>query len=180
MQSTRFLFPVYCNHPRLRNTTSAEARSHIPSNPVRGGSRGGDRRFGKQHSRYKAILSSIVLSQQCCELYFSLTVAKPLCDLTTKSYWNRPHLPNLTSWIRPWIQCRLLQHIQAPVYNKKPEATFRNIQALHRYHPVIVASIVETALVDGVLGQLFHHTQSIRRPSRFVKSWQRHSRLEQR
>jgi len=31
--------------------------------------------FGKQHSRYKAILSSIVLSQQCCEVYFiSLTV----------------------------------------------------------------------------------------------------------
>ena len=24
--------------------------------------------FGKQHSRYKAILSSIVLSQQCCEV----------------------------------------------------------------------------------------------------------------
>jgi len=35
--------------------------------------------FGKQHSRYKAILSSIVLSQQCCEVYFiSLTVMKPL------------------------------------------------------------------------------------------------------
>jgi len=26
--------------------------------------------FGKQHSRYKAILTSIVLSQQCCEVYF--------------------------------------------------------------------------------------------------------------
>ena len=26
--------------------------------------------FGKQHSRYKAILPSIVLSQQCCEAYF--------------------------------------------------------------------------------------------------------------
>ena len=35
--------------------------------------------FGKQHSRYNAILSSIVLSQQCCEVYFiSLTVMKPL------------------------------------------------------------------------------------------------------
>jgi len=31
--------------------------------------------FGKQHSRYKAILPSIVLSQQCCEVYFiSLTL----------------------------------------------------------------------------------------------------------
>jgi len=59
--------------------------------------------FGKQHiktnsfifilshcSRYKAILLSIVLSQQCCEVYFiPLTVAKPLRDLTTKNYWNR-------------------------------------------------------------------------------------------
>jgi len=32
-----------------------------------------------KHSRFKVILSSIVLSQQCCEVYFvSLTVAKPL------------------------------------------------------------------------------------------------------
>jgi len=47
--------------------------------------------FGNQHSRYKAILSSIVLSQQCYEVYFiSLTVAKPLWDLTTWYYWNRP------------------------------------------------------------------------------------------
>jgi len=29
--------------------------------------------FGKQHSRYKSILLSIVLSQQCCEVdYISL------------------------------------------------------------------------------------------------------------
>jgi len=42
-------------------------------------------KFGKQHSRYKAILSSTVLSQRCCEVYFIfLTVAKPLWDLTTK------------------------------------------------------------------------------------------------
>ena len=34
--------------------------------------------FGKQHSRYKAILPSNVLSQQCCEVYFiSLTVVNP-------------------------------------------------------------------------------------------------------
>ena len=41
--------------------------------------------FGKQHSRYKANLSSIILSQQCCEVCFiSLTVAKLLRDLTPK------------------------------------------------------------------------------------------------
>jgi len=34
--------------------------------------------FGKQHSRYKAILSSIVLSQQGCEVYFiCLIVVNP-------------------------------------------------------------------------------------------------------
>ena len=64
--------------------------------------------FGKQHiktnseyffwsmfdlslcSRYEAILSSFVLSQQCCEICFTaLIVAKPLWDLATKYYWNR-------------------------------------------------------------------------------------------
>ena len=34
--------------------------------------------FGKQHSRYKPILSSFVLSQQCCEVYFiSLAAVNP-------------------------------------------------------------------------------------------------------
>ena len=34
--------------------------------------------FGKQHSRYKAILSSTDLSQQCCKVYFiSVTVVNP-------------------------------------------------------------------------------------------------------
>ena len=56
--------------------------------------------FGKQHSRYKAILPSIVLSQQCCDAYFIyLTVAKPLWDLTTKFCWNRP--PPWTYWLEP-------------------------------------------------------------------------------
>ena len=59
--------------------------------------------FGKQHSRYKAMLFSITLPQQCCEVYFiPLTVAKPLWDLTSKYYWNRP-APNLTGWIRTWV-----------------------------------------------------------------------------
>ena len=57
--------------------------------------------LGKQHSRYKAILPSIVLSQHCCEVYFiPLTVAKPLPDLTAKYYWNLPP-PSLTGWILP-------------------------------------------------------------------------------
>jgi len=52
--------------------------------------------------RDKVTLSSVVLSQQCCEMCFiSLTVAKPLWDLTSKYYWNRP-LPELTGVIRPW------------------------------------------------------------------------------
>jgi len=35
--------------------------------------------LGKQHSRLKAILSFVVLSQQCCDVYFILlTAAKPL------------------------------------------------------------------------------------------------------
>ena len=56
--------------------------------------------FGKQHSRHKAVLSSILLSQHCCKVYFiPLTAAKPLWDLTTKYYWNLP--PNVTGWIRP-------------------------------------------------------------------------------
>jgi len=56
---------------------------------------------GKQHSRFKVILSSIAFAQQCWEVYFiSLAVVKPYLDVTTKYYWNRP--PNLTGWIRPW------------------------------------------------------------------------------
>ena len=43
--------------------------------------------FGKQHSRYKVILSSIVLSQMCCEVnLISLTAAKPLLGLTINYY----------------------------------------------------------------------------------------------
>ena len=34
--------------------------------------------FRKQHSQYKAVLPSIVLSQKCCEVYFiSLMVMNP-------------------------------------------------------------------------------------------------------
>jgi len=35
-------------------------------------------KFTKQHLRYKAILTSIVMSQQCCEVYFiCLTIVNP-------------------------------------------------------------------------------------------------------
>jgi len=60
--------------------------------------------FGKQHSWLKAILSSIVLSQQCCEIYsISLIVAKHLWDLTTKYFWNLPP-PWLYQLDTPWLQ----------------------------------------------------------------------------
>ena len=73
--------------------------------------------FGKQHSWYKAIFSSIVLSQQCCEVYFiSLTVAKPLCNMATKYYWNR-YPPNLAGWIRPW-EIREAHNFSYTVYSK--------------------------------------------------------------
>jgi len=35
----------------------------------------------------------------------SLTVAKPLWDLTAKYYWNRLP-PKITGWIRPWMDAR--------------------------------------------------------------------------
>jgi len=59
--------------------------------------------FGKQHSRCRAILSFIVLSQKYCEVcLISLSVAKPWWEMTTKYYCNRP-LPNRTGWMRPWL-----------------------------------------------------------------------------
>jgi len=60
-------------------------------------------KFGKQHLRYKAILRSIVLSQQCCEVYFiSLAVVNPEWDLTANITEIAPP-PNITGWIHPWI-----------------------------------------------------------------------------
>jgi len=59
----------------------------------------------KQHLRCKGILSSIVLSQQCCEVYFnfSVAVAKLLGGLISRHHWNCS--PNLTGWIRPCSRC---------------------------------------------------------------------------
>ena len=57
-----------------------------------------------QHSRYKATLSSIVLSQQCCEAYFvSLAVVKLLVRLDYRLLLKSPP-PNLTGWICPWLE----------------------------------------------------------------------------
>jgi len=68
----------------MRHTLNNSAHCALSTQSYRGGSRGGDwgdrpsktyesnfihhdfLQFGKPHSRYKAILSSTVLSQQCC------------------------------------------------------------------------------------------------------------------
>jgi len=55
--------------------------------------------FGKQHSQLKEILSSIVLSQQCCDVYFtSLRVATQWWDLTNQILLKSPTL-NHTGFI---------------------------------------------------------------------------------
>jgi len=68
--------------------------------------------FGKQHSRCKVILLSIVLSQEGCEVYLIyLAVAKPLWDLTGKYYWNCT-LPPYTYWFDPSLTTTRLSHLQ--------------------------------------------------------------------
>jgi len=62
--------------------------------------------FGKQHSWYKAILSSTVLSQQCCEVLYtsslisSEAVTRPDYQILLKS---PPTPPNLTGWIQSLV-----------------------------------------------------------------------------
>ena len=52
-----------------------------------------------EHWRYKVILPSTVLSQQCCEVCFIfLTVVNPYWDLSTKYCWNCPPWPY---WLDP-------------------------------------------------------------------------------
>jgi len=52
--------------------------------------------FGKQDSRYKAILLSILLPQQCCEVHFiSLTVAIAFMRLDYQLLPKLPPTPNL-------------------------------------------------------------------------------------
>jgi len=46
--------------------------------------------FEKQHSPYKAILPSTVLTQQCCEVHFISLISYSSNALTTKYYWKRP------------------------------------------------------------------------------------------
>jgi len=58
---------------------------------------------GKQHSRYKAILSSIILSQQLCKVYFvPLTVAKPYETLLSNII---EIAPSLSYWLDPPLHC---------------------------------------------------------------------------
>ena len=95
--------------------------------------------FRKQHSRYKAIFSSLVLSHKCCEVHLiSLTTAKPLRDLTAKYYWNCPPTPKLTGWIRPWLQdppliagsapdCRIRPWLQTLVKRFEQVLSFRRV-----------------------------------------------------
>ena len=89
----------------------------------------------KQHSGYKAILSSIVLSQYCEVCFISLTIANPREPAMRFDYWillkNPPS--KLTGWIRPgtdliwkdlfWVVCheRLCYeqvYFEWPVLNK--------------------------------------------------------------
>jgi len=51
--------------------------------------------FGKQHSRYKAILPSIILSQQCCEVCF---IASSLSQYRIQ---NETRLPSITEIVSP-------------------------------------------------------------------------------
>ena len=62
--------------------------------------------IGKQHSRYKAILSSIVLSQQCCKVYYIYS-SEPIMRLDYQILLKSLPPPKLTGWIRPWRQCFL-------------------------------------------------------------------------
>ena len=80
--------------------------------------------FGIQYSRFKANLPSIVLSQQCCEVYE--TCLQNITEIAP---------PSLTGWIRPCL-CPLWTercananvsqktHVSFPVV--KPEVGFRN------------------------------------------------------
>ena len=67
--------------------------------------------FGKQHSRYQAILPSIVLSQKYCEVYLSLSYSSELvmrldCQILLKSppppYWLDPSLVSGDVMMRSW------------------------------------------------------------------------------
>ena len=58
-------------------------------------------------SRYKTILSTIVLSQQCCEVYFiSLNSSGADTRLDYQILLKSPPPPNVTRWIHPWFCAR--------------------------------------------------------------------------
>jgi len=90
--------------------------------------------FRKQHSRCKAILLSIVLSEQCYKMYFiSLTVVNPYWDFTTKILLKSP--PNLNGWIPPCFELRLSVWTASRVDQIQPIGTvsFVKVSFVQRY-----------------------------------------------
>jgi len=63
--------------------------------------------FGKQHVRYKAILSSNVLPQQCCEICFHLSYSNEAVMRLDYLILLKSPPPSLTGWIRPWLKSYL-------------------------------------------------------------------------
>ena len=64
----------------------------------------------------RPFLSSIVLWQKFCEVYFiSLKVVNPWGDLTNKFYWNRP--PNLIGWICPGVKTGICPSLEIGTKN---------------------------------------------------------------
>ena len=63
-------------------------------------------------------MSDIVLSQQCCEVYFiSHKVAKPIWDVTTKYHWNRPPPITLLAGSAPAFgRCCLHQYLPTLIW----------------------------------------------------------------
>jgi len=57
--------------------------------------------FRKQHSRYPSILSSIVLSLQCCEVYFIFLQQQSWYETWLANITETAPSPKLNGWIRP-------------------------------------------------------------------------------
>jgi len=95
-QPYQLLIKIYGKKFNSKVFFASSVPIHLPKPQLNGGSRGSIGaidppktyktsffhhdfvQFGKQHARYKAILSSTVFLQQYCEIYFiSLTVVNP-------------------------------------------------------------------------------------------------------
>jgi len=64
--------------------------------------------FGKQHSRYKAISPSIVLSQQCCGSIQHLSYSSEPVVRLDYQILLKSLPPNLAGWIRPCPECNVV------------------------------------------------------------------------